>query len=94
MYFDLVAFGERLKALRKGRKLSQEKVADELGVSTIHYKHIENGQVGCSIDLLLILSEKYDVTTDYLLTGTNMEKKDEIEQLKKAIEILTKLIQS
>ena len=44
-------------------------MADELNISYEHYKKIENGAHGCSIALLLDISEYFDVSTDYLLTG-------------------------
>ena len=94
MYFDQVAFGQRLKELRREREMSQEEVGEELGVSEMHYKHIENGHKGISIDLLIDLAELFHVSTDYLLTGSSMDREKETAQLKDVIDVLTRITRS
>ena len=74
MYFNQVEFGKRIKALRKERGLTIQQMADELNISYEHYKKIENGAHGCSIALLLDISEYLDVSTDYLLKGRSSGK--------------------
>lgn len=59
----------RIQALRKSKGLSQEALADRLGVSRQAIGKWESGQAVPSIDNLLELSELFDVTLDYLLTG-------------------------
>ena len=94
MYFDLVEFGKRLTELRKETKTSQEELAEEIGVSLDHLKHLEIGERGCSIDLLLVLAERFNVSTDYLLTGKTVELRQEHDQLKGVIDTLTTILQS
>ena len=94
MYFDQVAFGERLRQLRVENNYSQEEMAEELGVSMTHYKHMEYGSKGCSVDLLLILAEMFHVSTDYLLVGTSIERTEEVAQIKAVIETLNQLIRT
>ena len=92
LYFDQVAFGQRLKDLRAEKGLPQEAFAEEIGISASHYKHMESGSIGCSIDLLLVLSETFHVSTDYLLTGRSIERDEEIAELKqKMIELVKRL---
>lgn len=69
MYFNQVEFGRRIKEERNRMKMTQEQLAMELNISHVHMNRIETGKEGCSIDLLLELSEIFDVSTDYLLTG-------------------------
>ena len=85
MYFDQTAFGRRLQDLRKENHLTQEQAAEQLNVSKIHYANIEGGRKGCSVDLLLDLSEMYRVTVDYLLKGNNTDHEMEIARLKAAM---------
>lgn len=67
MYFDLVATGKRIRALRKETKMTQEKLAETLNISRIHLAHIEIGEKAPSIDLLIVMSEFFGVTLDYLV---------------------------
>ena len=93
MYFDQEAFGKRLRELRKEKGLSQERVAEAVNVSLVHYRFIERGSRGCSIDLLLDFADFYQVSTDYLLIGRSANRKQETDQLKSVLSVLEKLIQ-
>ena len=92
MYFDQEVFGKRVREARKKRRLSQEEMAEMLNISTNHYGHIEQGTRGCSIDLLLEMTDILLVSTDYLLFGRISERESEIKQLKDISEKLTNLI--
>ena len=72
MYFDPIEFGKRLKKARLKKGLTQEAFAELIGVDRLHANRMEKGVRVCSIDLLVILSETLDVSTDYLLKGTPM----------------------
>lgn len=72
---------EILQRIRKERKLSQEEVAEKIGVSRQAVAKWESGIAYPDLDNLICLSEIFCVTTDYLL------KKDRdcsIENPKKA----------
>lgn len=43
MGFDTEACGARIRELRKGNKLTQEKLAEELNITDSHLRRIENG---------------------------------------------------
>ena len=64
--------GERIKALRKKNKFSQNYVAEFLSISQAAYSLIENAQNGIISEHLVVLSDLYEVTTDYILKGDNM----------------------
>ena len=92
MYFNQSAFGRRVRETRKERKLSQAEMAEKLNISTNHYGHIEQGNKGCSIDLLLEMADVLQVSTDYLLLGRSSERESEIKRLKDIVGNLTDLI--
>ena len=73
MYFDQVEFGQRIRELRKIQGKTQEELAEDINVSYEHLKKIELGIRSCSLDLLLVFSTYFDVSTDYLLTGKDHE---------------------
>lgn len=57
----------RLKEARKNARLSQQKVADYIGVSQNTYSYWENGKYNIDNESLKKLSELFDVSVDYLL---------------------------
>jgi transcriptional regulator with XRE-family HTH domain len=59
----------RVRAQRQALKLTQEELAAELGVTHQHVSRIEGGHAVPSLDLLVRLSHRLGVSTDYLLTG-------------------------
>ena len=60
---------DRIKISRKRRGISQEELADKMGVSRQAISKWESGQSFPDIDKIVLLSEYFDVTTDYLLKG-------------------------
>ena len=60
---------ERIQELRKGKGLSQEQLADVLGVSRQAVSKWESGQSLPEIEKLLAMSELFEVTVDYILKG-------------------------
>ena len=67
MYYDLVESGKRIKALRKKHGLTQEQLAEQLGVAANTIARIETGNRGISIDLAIELVVRFDTTLDYIL---------------------------
>lgn len=61
--------GIRVRELRKSRGLSQQQLAELLGVSDPMISNLENGKKSIKIINLYTLSEVFDVTIDYLLKG-------------------------
>lgn len=59
----------RLKKLRKTHNFSQLYVAENLFVSQAAYSHMESSVNAVTAEHILQLSNLYNVTTDYLLTG-------------------------
>lgn len=65
---DSKAMGKKIQTLRKSKtKLTQEKMAEQLGISTNYLSNIERGQDVCSISLLLEIANMVGASIDYLL---------------------------
>ena len=69
MIYDMEASGKRLKKLRKQAGKTQEQIAEAVGLEPGTISRIERGVKGMSIDSLLMFSEIYGVSTDYILKG-------------------------
>lgn len=61
--------GKRIAALRREKGMTQEELAEKLGVSPQAVSKWENGQSCPDISLLPKLAATFGVTTDLLLTG-------------------------
>jgi transcriptional regulator with XRE-family HTH domain len=61
--------GDRIKALRIERKLTQEQLAKAAGLSVGFLSDVETGNSKIGADKLLDLAEALDVTLDYLMKG-------------------------
>ena len=57
----------RLMFERRKKKLTQNQLAEIIGVSRITMNKWETGKSAPSVEMLLKLSEYFEVTTDYLL---------------------------
>ena len=73
MYYDLVESGKRIKKLRKEKGLSQNALAETLGIHVKTVSKAERGIIGLSVDNLLILADYFDALLDYLVKGTELE---------------------
>lgn len=60
---------DRIQNLRKSRGISQEELADKIGVSRQAVSKWESEQSSPDIEKIILLSDYFDVTTDYLLKG-------------------------
>lgn len=59
--------GQRLKALRKGKGLSQQALGDALGITKVSICGYENGTRIPSLETFVMLADYFGVTTDYFL---------------------------
>lgn len=69
---------DRIQNLRKLRGISQEQLADQLGVSRQTISKWESEQSAPDMEKIILLSDYFEVTTDYLLKG--IEKREEGSQ--------------
>jgi transcriptional regulator with XRE-family HTH domain len=73
-------FGERLRDLRKTRRISAVKLADFLKCSPSLIYNIEKGLNRPQSDIILRIADYFSVSTDYLLGG--LPETDERELIK------------
>ncbi|TGX98799.1 XRE family transcriptional regulator [Hominisplanchenecus murintestinalis] len=59
--------GNRLKVLRKSKKMTQEELAELLGVSTDSISNYENGKTTIMPEHLMEVCQIFNVSADYLL---------------------------
>ena len=74
-----MGFPERLQSLRKEKGLSQEQLGELLNVSRQSVSKWESGQTYPETDKLMILSDLFEITLDYLLKDKNIECVDNID---------------
>lgn len=67
-----MTFGEKLRTLRKGMNLTQQQLAQRVGVQKSIISYYESGERYPSYDVLVKICRIFHVTTDYLL---DIEKK-------------------
>ena len=67
-------FNEKLIMLRKQHNLSQEQVAEKLGVARQTVSKWELGETTPEMDKLIIMSELYNITLDELMKEENEGK--------------------
>ena len=67
---------ERIRDLREDRDLKQREVAEFLNCSQRVYSNYELGQRDIPTDVLIRLSQFYQVSTDYILGLTNNPKRN------------------
>ncbi|ESL02469.1 DNA-binding helix-turn-helix protein [Catonella morbi ATCC 51271] len=67
---------ERIQELRKAKGISQEELADKIDVSRQAVSKWENGQSIPDLEKVILLSEYFEVTTDYILKGIEPVKKN------------------
>lgn len=60
-------FGEKLKMLRTGQKMTQQALADRIGVAKSVVSYYESGERYPSYDVLVRIAHIFHTTTDYLL---------------------------
>ena len=63
----MIKFAERLRELRREKKVTQSKMADFLGIKLRSYQNYEGGGHYPDVPGLMKMADYFGVTTDYLL---------------------------
>lgn len=77
----LIILSERLKQLRNERKLTQQNLADHLGVKLRTYQYYESGNDKAhrpDLETLDTLADLYGVSIDYLIGRTDAPQGQEL----------------
>lgn len=83
--------GEKIRMLRLQNKLTQEQLADRVGVSYQSVSRWENGTTYPDIALLPAIAKQFSVTTDYLLGQDDNEKR---KRIRKQIQSISKMTEA
>ncbi len=68
--------GNRIRGMREDRDLTQQQLADALGITQRKYSYLETGVQQWTDELLIKLAAFYSVSIDYLLCQTNNPKRN------------------
>lgn len=77
MDIDYRAIGNRIRAYRRERKLSQEFLSELADVTPAHFSHIERGNTKPSLPTLLRIANALGVSLDDLVCD-NLEKSSHV----------------
>lgn len=70
-------FGERLRILRNSKKLKQEDLAQKINISKSAVGMYERNEREPSFEILEKISNYFEVSIDFLLTGTDKKNQNE-----------------
>lgn len=88
-----MTLGEKLKSYRTNKKISQEKVAELVGVSRQAVTKWENDQTVPTSNNLITLASIYGVSVDELVTGKQTEEKNENSILHSNLTLMAIILQ-
>ena len=104
---DNASIKENIRRFRKERKMTQEEIADMLGISITAYRDLERGSTSIMNGHFLRMAELFDTSTEELVLGyrpaqmpgkkleeMQAEYAVRIENLEKENEYLRKLVKS
>lgn len=84
MIYDMKASGKRIQELRESKHETQEALSEKLSISLSMLKKIESGRKGVSVDLLVVFTEYFDTSLDFIVLGKN----NTVTNLKPKIQML------
>lgn len=73
---DYYAIGQRIRKIRKDRGLSQEQLAEQVGISTTHMSHIETASTKMSLSIFAEIASALDVQADELLYDSRLKRRE------------------
>lgn len=76
MYVDYNAIGQRIKKIRKQKQFTQEKLAENLEISTVYISQVENGKTKLSLEMLVRIANLLNTDPGYFITGIAYSNED------------------
>lgn len=76
-YYEI---GQRIRKFRKASSLSQEELAEKVGISTTHMSHIETGNTKLSLPVFVDIANALSVQTDELLHDEPRSSKSDMKE--------------
>lgn len=83
---DYFKIGQRIRKYRKAHNLSQEELAEKIGISVTHMSHIETGNTKLSLPVFVDIASVLEVQTDDLLYDKQSGRTVAIDELIKILE--------
>ena len=83
---DYYRIGQQVRKFRKAHGLSQEQLAEQVGISVTHMSHIETGNTKLSLPVLVDLANALEVSADDLLGQRPPERKRWLNELTDLLE--------
>ena len=74
MAIDYQTIGRRLQDGRKAQKLTQEALAEQVGITAVYLSKVENGRVRPTLELLDSLCDTMGLNLSMLLTGVQIQE--------------------
>lgn len=99
---DYYKIGQKIRKFRKAHGLSQEQLAEQIGISVTHMSHIETGNTKLSLPVLVDLAKCLEVSTDDILFDSTPDKSSYLNELSnildscsaKEVQIITDIVKS
>lgn len=66
---DYAKMGQKIKNIRRERKLTQDQLAEMVGCNTSHISNVENSHTKVSLNVLLAIANALNTSIDYLLSN-------------------------
>lgn len=76
MAIDYQMIGRQLQDSRKAQNLTQELLAERVGITVVYLSKIENGRVRPTLELLDSLCDALGLAISGVLTGVQVQKDD------------------
>lgn len=80
MDINFLKLGERIKAYRIKQGLTQERLAEKVGVNETYISRVETGSAKPSLKLLFNLSVALETTMDNLIIDSKLKEDNPIDQ--------------
>lgn len=78
MIIDYFRIGQEIKSKRKALKITQEMLAEKVGISCVYVSKIENGNANLTVAVLMKIAVLLDLNPGYLLSGNYYDPKDNL----------------
>ena len=75
MEVKMSTFAQRMKELRKERKLKQQQLADQFSVKLRTYQGYEYGESYPEVAKLIAIADYFDVSLDYLVGRSDVRER-------------------
>ena len=82
MTSEPVSIGQRIRKRRRALKITQQQLADAVGVTPQHISSIEDDKKAPSVALLAKLAEELGVSVDYIVAGRESIITDAVPAIK------------